>query len=89
MKFPDLVTNEKDVDNVENYLNVKFQTKVFTRYPENAKKNLIFGHKIAYNKKIGFFGKNRALSLFYPYNGLTSGAKAKKSLEHFSRKTLN
>ena len=38
MKFPDLVTNEKDVDNVENYLNMKFQTKIFTRSRENAKK---------------------------------------------------
>ena len=38
MKFPDLLTNEKDVDNVGNYLNMKFQTKIFTRSRENAKK---------------------------------------------------
>ena len=29
-------------------------------------KNLIFWHKIAYKKNLGFFFKNRALSLFYP-----------------------
>ena len=38
MKFPDLVTNEKDVDNVKSYLYMKFQTKKFTRSRENAKK---------------------------------------------------
>ena len=38
MKFPDLVTKEKDEDNVENYLNMKFQTRLFTRSRENAKK---------------------------------------------------
>ena len=86
MKFPDLVTYEKDVDNVENYLNMKFQKKTFTRSREMQKK-LIFWPKNAYKKNLGFFGKN--LSLFYPYNGLTSCARAKKSLEQFSRKTPN
>ena len=41
-------------------------------------KNLIF-RKIAYKKKIGFFGKNRASSLFYIYNRLTCCKKAEKS----------
>ena len=31
MKFPDLVTNRKVVDNHENYLNMKFQPKILTR----------------------------------------------------------
>ena len=32
--------NRKVVDNVENYLNMKFQTKIIAHSPENAKKKL-------------------------------------------------
>ena len=49
MEFADLVTNRKVVGNVENYLIMKFQPKMFTRSRENAKK-LIFLRKIAYKK---------------------------------------
>ena len=42
MNFPDDGVNRKVVDNVENYLNMKFQTKILTRSRENAKKKLIF-----------------------------------------------
>ena len=42
---------------------------LFTRSWENAKKPH-FWHKIAYEKNFGFFGKNRALSLFYPVQKL-------------------
>ena len=52
-------------------------------------KNPVFGYKIAYKKILGIFCKNRYLSLFYPYYGLTLCAKAKKSLEQFSRKNVN
>ena len=38
------------------------------------------------NRKTGFFGKNRAMSLFSPYSGLTSCKESEKSLEPFSRK---
>ena len=38
-----------------------------------------FLHKIAYKKIGSFFFENRALSLFYIYNELTSCTKAKKS----------
>ena len=41
-------------------------------------KNLIF-QKIAYKKNFGFFGENRASSLFYTWNRLTCCKKAKKS----------
>ena len=87
-KSVEIGVNRKVVGNVENYLNMKFQTKIFTRSRENAKK-LIFWPKYSYKKNLGFFGKNRALSLFYPYNGLTSCAKAKKSLKQFLRKSAN
>ena len=36
--FPDDGVNRKVVDNVENYLTMKFQTKILTRSRENAKK---------------------------------------------------
>ena len=85
MNFPDLVTNRRVVDNVENYLNVKFQPKILTRSRENAKK-----HKIAYN----FFSRNfdrkyPAVSVSYYYHNLTSCTKAKKSLESNSRTFRN
>ena len=35
-------------------------------------------------QKTGFFGKNRAMSLFSPYSGLTSCKESEKSLEPFS-----
>ena len=38
MKFPELGVNRKVVGNVENYLNMKFQPKIFTRSRENAEK---------------------------------------------------
>ena len=38
MKFLELGVNRKVVDNVENYLNLKFQPKIFTRSRENAEK---------------------------------------------------
>ena len=38
MIFPDHGVNIKVVDNVENYRNMKFQPKIFTRSWENAKK---------------------------------------------------
>ena len=38
MKSPDLGTNSKVVDDVENYLHVNFQPKLATRFRENAKK---------------------------------------------------
>ena len=41
-------------------------------------KTLIFW-KFAYKKKFGFFGKNRASSLFYIYNRLTCCKKSEKS----------
>ena len=41
-------------------------------------KNLIF-RKIAYKKNFGFFGENRASSLFYIYNRLTCCKKSEKS----------
>ena len=34
----ELGVNRKVVGNVENYLNIKFQPKIFTRSPENAEK---------------------------------------------------
>ena len=49
--------------------------------PEKITKNLIFWYKIAYKKNLGHFFENRASSLFYIYNELTSCAKAKKSNE--------
>ena len=41
-------------------------------------KNLIF-QKIAYKKNFGFFGENRASSLFYTWNRLTCCKKSEKS----------
>ena len=40
--------------------------------------NLIF-RKIAYKKNFGFFGENRASSLFYTWNRLTCCKKSEKS----------
>ena len=37
-EFLELGVNRKVVGNVENYLNMKFQPKIFTRSRENAKK---------------------------------------------------
>ena len=56
---------------------------------EKNPKTSLFRHFFRNFGKTGFFFKNRALSLFLPYNGLTSCAKAKKSLERFPRKTPN
>ena len=38
MKFPDLVTKGKVVGNEEDYVDMNFQPKIFTRSRENAKK---------------------------------------------------
>ena len=38
ISFPDHGVNRKVVDNVENYLNMQFQPKIFTRSREKAKK---------------------------------------------------
>ena len=43
IEFSDLVTNEKDVDDVENYLYMKYQTKIYTGSQENAKKPHFWG----------------------------------------------
>ena len=83
MKFLELGVDRKVVGNVENYLNMQFQPKIFTRSRENAEKPHFL--KIAYKKNLRFFGRNRAVSPFNIYDGLTSCAKAKKSLEPFSR----
>ena len=61
----------------------------FSRKSPKTSKNLIFGHKRAQKFFFGFFGENRALSPFSSYNDTTLSAKAKKSLEQFSRKTWN
>ena len=80
------VTNDAiyQLNQLKQNLNLNTSSKVV-----EIAKNPIFGYKIAYKKNLGIFFKNRALSLFYPYNGLTSCAKAKKSLEQFSRKSAN
>ena len=69
MIFPDHGVNIKVVDNVVNYLNMQFKTKLMRRSRENGQ-NLIF-RKFAYKKKSGFFGENRTSSVFYIYNRLT------------------
>ena len=56
---------------------------------EKNPKTSLFRHFFRNFGKTGFFFKNRALSLFLPYNGLTSCAKAKKSVERFPRKRPN
>ena len=70
MSFPDHGVNRKVVDNVENYLNMKFQPTLMTRSRENGQKPIFW--KIAYKKKLRVFLENQASSLFYIYNGLTS-----------------
>ena len=57
MSFPDHGDKRKVVGNVENYLNMKFQPKIFTRSRENPKKPDFL--KIAYKKNLRFFGGNR------------------------------
>ena len=47
------MTKRKVVDNVENYLSMKFRPKILTRSRENPKKK----SKIAYKKIEIFFGK--------------------------------
>ena len=48
MKFLELGVNRKVVGNVENYLNMQFQPKIFTRSQENAETPHFL--KIAYKK---------------------------------------
>ena len=77
MSFPDHGVNIKVVENVENYLNMQFQSKLMTHSRENGQKPIFW--KIAYKKKIRFFGENRASSLFYIYKRLTCCKKSEKS----------
>ena len=53
MKFLELGVNRKVVGNVENYLNMKFQPKNFTRSRENAEKP----QKLLIKKIWAFFSK--------------------------------
>ena len=58
MIFPDHGVNRKVVDNVENYLNMKFQPKLMKRSRENGQKQPNtpnFGHKMAINRVTRFF----------------------------------
>ena len=77
MSCPDHGVNRKVIDNVENYLNVQFQPKVMTHSQENSQKPIFW--KIAYKKKLRVFLENRASSLFYIYNVLTSCEISEKS----------
>ena len=77
MIFPDHSVNRKVVDNVENYLNMKFQSKLMQRSRENGQKPIFW--KIAYKKNLRVFLENRASSLFYIYDGLTSCEFSEKS----------
>ena len=77
MSFSDHGINEKLVDHVKIYQNMKFQPKVMTHSRENGQKPIFW--KIAYKKKLRFFGENRASSLFYIYNRLTCCKKSEKS----------
>ena len=74
--FPDHGVNRKVVDNDENYLYMKFQPKVMKHSRENGKAPRSFEKLLI--KKIGFFGENRALSLFYTWNRLTFCKKSEK-----------
>ena len=77
MIFPDDGVNIKVVENVKNYLNMQFQSKLMTHSRENGQKPIFW--KIAYKKNLRFFGENRASSLFYIYNRLTCCKKSEKS----------
>ena len=77
MSFPDHGVNRKVVENVENYLNMQFQSKLMTHSRENGQKPIF--RKIAYKKKSRVFLENRASSLFYIYIGLTSCNVSEKS----------
>ena len=57
-----------------------------SRVLEKMPKNLIFGQKRAQKKIWWFLSANRALSLLFSYDALTSCQKAKKSLEPLLRK---
>ena len=61
----------------------------FSRKSPKTSKNLIFGHKRAQKIFFGVFGENRSRALFSFYNDLTFCAKAKKSLDSNSRKSVN
>ena len=63
-------------------------SKIVREVLEKSRKNLIFGHKIAYKKKLGFFFKKPASSLFIIYECLTSCQISEKSLERLTGKTL-
>ena len=55
-----------------------FQPKPMTRSRENGQKPH-FSKNCLYKKKLRFFGENRASSLFYIYDGLTSCEFSEKS----------
>ena len=56
---------------------------------EKSWKNLIFRHKIAYKKNLGFFSGNPKMSLFIIYQCLTSCQISEKSLERLTGKSGN
>ena len=61
---------------------------IITIYIDQISKNRFlgrFGTVRPKSRKTGFFGQNRALSVFLEYCPPTSGQKAGKSLEPFSR----
>ena len=45
MSFPDHGVNRKVVDNVEHYINMKFQPKLMTRSRENGQKTIFLYKK--------------------------------------------
>ena len=60
---------------------------IITIYIDQISKNRFlgrFGTVRPKSRKTGFFGKNPTVSLFYPYQPLTSCKKSEKSLEPFS-----
>ena len=66
----------------------KFFLLFFTNWEKKIeKKNFFFSGPQNFFSR--FFDQNRALSLFFSYDDLTSCAKAKKSLDPNSRKTRN
>ena len=77
MRFPDHGVNRKVVEYVQNYHNMKFQPKLMQRSRVNGQKPIFW--KIAYKKKLRVFLENRASSLFYIYNVLTSCEISEKS----------
>ena len=63
-----------------------YPLKVIINFRQNPK-NLIFDHEKPENTKTGLFPENPALSVFTPYDALTSCKKSEKTNAAFSRKT--